>query len=376
MISGWVAYDPAFYNDCMFTRFPLPLLMVCLLGGCSTSPPSGPILLGHLSSSPDEEEIHGIALAVDPINADAARHITGRKIRVIHADAGKSPDEALGQASRLLTLDKVEALLGPGAYSQVEKTILAAQSPPTLVLTLAGYAGNSPGAMAFPVGLDPAEQGRFLAQYIKESVKTDRVVILKENDAMVAGLAARALAGHLSPTKVVEHAIKAGETPDLFQNFDKEGSSTFVLCGSAKSILTWRSKLPKQHLFIAGEELELARLASDRDAERPLTAVVSFDSVDGSAAAQAFTKRFQEKYGKLPSLAAALAHDSANVWIEAARRANSIQYDKLREQLTKADATFPILTGNIRWMNQSPRRPGFVVRFEGPSTTLLKRYEP
>ena len=60
----------------------------------------------HLQPSQNDEEFYGSSMAVDEINADPAKRVLGRKLKVIHADAGSTPDEAQGQTARLLTVDK------------------------------------------------------------------------------------------------------------------------------------------------------------------------------------------------------------------------------------------------------------------------------
>ena len=356
------------------------LLAMTLACGCSRTPPPGPIVLGHLNPPRSEDEVQGITLAVDALNADPAKHVMSRKIKVIHADAGASPDEGQGQVARLLTIDKVDGLIGGSRWPNAEKLAIAAQSPPTVLVAPSGYAGYQPNSLLFPVGLAPTDQGRTLARYVKENLKGSKVIVLKEGDALLPGLVANSFLESFSggDRSAAERTIKGGETPDYLKDLGNEKPAAIVLCGSAKQVLAWRAKLPGNvPLLFGGEEADVAVLQSDVDGVKPLEAVVSFHPGDETPAAKEFVRQFSEKYGKPPTLAAALAHDAILVWAEAARRANSLQADKIREQFLKANATFPVLTGSLSFgPSQTPRRATLMIRIGSNRISLIGRYEP
>jgi len=341
--------------------------------GCSHSAPTAPIVLGHLQSGQNDDEMHGIALAVETINADAGNNVIARKLKVIHSDAGATPDETQGQAVRLLTIDKVEGLIGADRWPQAEKMALAAQSPATIAMSLNGYAGSPAVASLFPVGIAPDEQGRALARYVKETLKSAKVVVLVEADATIPRLIAKSFIEHFGSG--AEHTIKAGEAPDSLKDLGKPDA--IVMCGSAKSVLAWRSKLPSVSLLFGGEEADVPTLQAEADSMKPIVAAVSFHPDDETPAAKEFVRQYQEKHLKPPTIAAALAHDAVGVWAEAARRSNSLQADKIREQLMKNDATFNVLTGQLSFAaNHSPRRAIFLIKTEGNQMPKLLAREP
>jgi branched-chain amino acid transport system substrate-binding protein len=342
--------------------------------GCSHSAPTGPIVVGHLLPGQNDDEFHAVSMAVEAINADPAALLLGRKLKVIHADAGSTPDEAQGQTARLLTVDKVDAVIGTNRWAQAEKMALAAQSPLVIALSLNGYAGAPASAPLFPVGIAPAEQGRALCRYIKESLKGTKAVVLKEADAVIPGLIAKAFVQHFG-SGAVEMSLKAAEAPDTLKDLGKPDA--IVLCGSAKAVVNWRSKLPDAPLLFGGEEADTPLLQVESKAARPFFAVVSFLPADETPAAKEFVRKFQDQFGKPPTVSAALAHDAVVVWTEAVRRANSLETDKIRQQLTKKDASFGVLTGQLSYAaDQSPRRPLFIVRYAGLESSLVIRYEP
>ncbi len=346
----------------------MPLLFV----GCGRSSDTSPVPIGHLHHAGDEESIRGVTLAVEQINADSARHVAGRKVHVIHADGGTTPDEAQGQTTRLITLDKVDALIGGNRWGPVERLALAAQSPATVAVTCNGYGGAPFAPMLFPIGAAPSEIGKTLARHCKE-VKASKVIVLKEADAVVPGLIARSFAEQWG--SAAEHTIRGNETPDFLKDLKADA---IVLCASARSALAWKTKLPPGiPLLFGGEEADIAILQREIEAKRDILAVASFHPDDPTPTAREFVQRYQERFGKAPGLGAALAYDALMIWAEAARRANSASSDKVREQLAKKQATFATLTGSL-WFeaDQTPRRPLFVVRIASDGIKLDKRYDP
>src|SRR5947209_9095846 len=93
-----------------------PILLLALVG-CGNPPGTDPIFVGHLAplSGPDkligEHARRGILLAVEEVNQEDNR-IQGRRVNVLHADTRGETDQAKNEAVRLITINKVTALLG------------------------------------------------------------------------------------------------------------------------------------------------------------------------------------------------------------------------------------------------------------------------
>ena len=354
------------YRHCFWI---VPLLVV----GCGRSTPTGPVVLGHLQHASNEDEVHGVALAVEEMNADPARHVAGRKLRAIHADAGANPDEAQGQAARLVTLDKVDALIGGSRWGSVERLTLAAQSPSTVAVTCNGYGGAAAAPNLFPIGAAPAEIGRTLARHCKEVLKVAKVIVLREADAVVPGVIAKSFAEHFGSAS--EQVIRANESPDSLKDLKADA---ILLCASARAALGWRGKLPSGiPILFGGEEADLPILQRESEAKRDIIGVSSFHGDDSSQGIRDFVQRYQQRFGKPPTAAAALSYEAVMIWSEAARRANEATSDKVREQLARKQATFAVLSGSL-WFEaeQSPRRPLFAVRVSADGIKLERRYDP
>src|SRR5262245_34846968 len=93
-------------------------LTALLPGACSRYGPSDSHQIGHLAprTGPDQAAgqrlIAAVAMVVDETNHDDANRIDNRPLTVVHADTGAEVDGFAFQATRLLAVNHVEALLG------------------------------------------------------------------------------------------------------------------------------------------------------------------------------------------------------------------------------------------------------------------------
>src|SRR5438132_3170893 len=114
------------------------LVLVCgimltgALTGCSSRVSSEPIAIGHVAplSGPDkaagEQAKQAILLAVEAVNGTESS-VLGRRIEVRHADT-HGDLEALGnEAVRLITVNRVVALLGGSDAEQADRLSRATQ---------------------------------------------------------------------------------------------------------------------------------------------------------------------------------------------------------------------------------------------------------
>ena len=91
----------------------------------------------------------------------------------------------------------------------------------------------------------------------------------------------------------------------------------------------------------------------------------------------AFAARYREKYGQPPSAAAVLAHDAFAIWVEAVRRANTLDVGPVREQLLKRDQPFDALTGPLKFADDhTARRPIFVGTIAGGTLKDVRAFDP
>jgi len=66
---------------------------------------------------------------------------------------------------------------------------------------------------------------------------------------------------------------------------------------------------------------------------------------DTSATSQAFVEAYKKQYGQVPDAMAVLGYDAANIIIDAIKRANSLDPEKIREALA-GTKDYPAITGS------------------------------
>src|SRR5437879_2498637 len=117
---------------CLVLLCGIMMLTAAALPGCSSRVSSEPIAIGHVAplSGPDkaagEQAKQAILLAVEAVNGSESS-VLGRRIEVRHADT-HGDLEALGnEAVRLITVNRVVALLGGSDAEQADRLGRATQ---------------------------------------------------------------------------------------------------------------------------------------------------------------------------------------------------------------------------------------------------------
>src|SRR6186713_1064915 len=179
------------------------------------------IVIGHFASMTGNTAHFGqdtdkaVRLAIDEVNA--AGGVLKKKVRVVTLDDRGDSAEASNAVSRLIDVEKVHALLGEvssslslagGRVAQRRKVVMVSPSSTNPKVT---EVGDYIFRVCF---LDPF-QGKVMATYAKNTLKMDKVAILRDvkNDYSI-GLADAFKASFtaLGGTVVVEQSYSAGDT--------------------------------------------------------------------------------------------------------------------------------------------------------------------
>jgi ABC-type branched-subunit amino acid transport system substrate-binding protein len=348
----------------------LSLLLVTLLAvGCNRSDKDKPIELGHIYAPGGEagDEERALKLAVEEWNKDPSKLPQGRRLQIRHAPGGAKPEEWGAQATRLVALDKATALFGGDRGVFAERIGMAVQGENVLAISPAGWPGPAAGQNLFTVGLSPGERGRLLARRARE--RNPKTVLVLRDPAARAAIAAadRFIAECRAFSPPV--AIRVAEVTD---EQTPNGDVVFLAC-SARYAVRQRD-FYKGSLFLFGDEdAELPALLAEGPATENFVVATAVNPDDPSERFTAFAKLYQEQYKQPPTVAAVLAHDALAVWVEAARRADSLDANPIREQLLKREQPFDVLTGPLTFADDhTAQRPAFVGRVSGGRLAELK----
>ncbi len=326
----------------------------------------------------------GVRLAIDAKNA--AGGIKGKMIKLITADNQGKPEEAAAVVKKLITQDKVIAVLGEVAST---RSLAAAPIAQNYKIPMVSPSSTNPqvtqkGDYIFRVCFIDPFQGSVMAKFTHENLKLKKVAILKDLKSDYSlGLA----------EFFVKKFKELGGTIVAEQNF-QTGDSDF------KAQLTQIRSSAPDAIFIPAYYTEvglIARQARQLGLKAVLLGGDGWDSPKlfeiGQAAVQGsyfsnhytsestnpatvdFIKRFREKFNETPDGLAAAGYDAALILIQAIERSADMSPTAIRDELAKT-TDFDGATGKITINKErNADKDAFIVKVDGKAlkfVTLLK----
>ncbi|EGO61765.1 ABC transporter substrate-binding protein [Acetonema longum] len=333
---------------------------------------------------------NGIKLAVK--EANAAGGILGKQIALIVADNKSEPAESANAATKLITQDKVVALLGPASSSNVLAALSVASDYKVPLLT--------------PTGTNPRitiENGK-LKEFAFRSCFIDPF-----QGTVMANFAAKEL---MVKTAAIYYDSSSDYSKSLTQVFEesfaKNGGK--VLAKEAflqkdqdfKSALTKLKASNAEVIYIPAYYEEVSKIvkqARELGITSPLLGTDGWDSpklteIAGAAAlnntffsnhyssqgqdprVQKFVADYKQEYGQEPDTFAVLGYDGALMLIDAIKRANSTEPVKIKEALAQT-RDLQVLTGVLSLdQNHDPVKSAVVVEMKDGKQTFKAKVNP
>ncbi len=297
----------------------------------------------------------GLKLAIEEINKKGG--VLGKKIRIVVEDNQSKPEESALAVSKLISRDKVCAVIGEVASSRTLAAAPIAQAAKIPLITPGSTnpAVTQKGDYIFRVCFLDSFQGRAIAKFATETLKLKKVAILKDvkNDYSIG----------LSDFFAAAFTEMGGEVT-VVQAYS-EGDRDF------KAQLTAIKAKSPQAIIVPGYYTEVALIVKSA---RELGITVPFLGGDGWDSAKlleiggsalngcyfsnhyspdadipevkAFVSAYKAKYGKTPDALAALGYDAGLILVDAIKRAGSADPKKIRDALA-ATKNFRAVTGVI-----------------------------
>ncbi len=334
----------------------LAALLAC---GCARDTAGQTIWVGHLAPLGEvggEQAVQAMQLALERWKEDGYS-AGGKPVGVRHADAAKG--QARAEATRLLTVNRVAALIvGPGVR-EVEEVLALARPREAPVVVLDEVADEALAGPAILLGPSPRERGRALAEYALGLDKRKRALIVTDAKDRVAAAVAAAFA---------EKWREGGGTVTEAEA-DKGAASAVLLALPPEQAKAWVEKA----------SLEVPILYGGPDGGRPrateklalVEATAWTDLAQLPEDGQAWVKRYTERFRAPPGRAAMLAHDGIGLVLSGLRETEGAAGAKLTQQLASRKS-FESVTGTVRWAEGGPRRTLYLVREGGGKRELLK----
>ena len=349
-------------------RIPLLLsALACLavLAGCGKAGDGAPaagttIKIGEFASLTGKEATFGQSshkgtlLAVEELNA--AGGLLGKQIEFIYEDNRSTPGESATIAKKLITRDKVVAILGEVASGRSLEAapIAQANKVPMISPSSTNPKVTETGDYIFRVCFTDPFQGRLLAEFAKRTLKAQKVAIVSDVSAPYSmGLAQYFREPFVANGgQVVSEQKYTGGDKDFKAQLTviKNSAPDAVLVPGyytdAGLIVAQARQLGIKAPLFGGDGWEAPELLQIAGAALEGTYYSTHFSADNTdPLVQKFVAAYKAKNnGETPDAMAALGYDSVMVLADAIRRAGTTDGPKLRDALA-ATKDFPGATG-------------------------------
>ena len=329
----------------------------------------------------------GLTLAIEELNA--AGGVLGKKLELITEDNQTKPGESATAVKKLISRDKVVALIGEVASGRSLEAAPIAQAAkiPMIAPAATNPKVTQTGNYIFRVCFIDPFQGTVMAKFAQTDLKAKKVAVLSS----VSNAYSVGLAKFFKETFTANGGIIVSE-----KNFS-EGDKDF------RAQLTAVKAAGADAVFVPSYYTEAALIARQA---RDLGINVPFFGGDGWVAdqlleiggealngcyysthfspenqdpvVQAFVKKFKARWGanENPDAFAALGYDAAYVLVDAIKRAGSTEGPKLRDALA-ATRNFAGVTGvtNID-TNRDASKPAAIIAIKNGKLEFLKTVAP
>lgn len=333
--------------------------------GTSEQTATGDILVGMYGSltgdgaSFGQSSVEGAQLAVEEIN-NAGGLLGGRKVRLLVEDDQSRPEEASNAVTKLITQDKVVAVLGEVAS---RRTLAAAPVAQRYKIPLITPASTNErvtqvGDYIFRVCFIDPFQGEVLAKFAFNDLKARKVAVLKD----------------------IQQDYSVGLTNSIQKTFTSLGGQVLepvsYSSGDAdfRAILTQVRAQKPDAIFATGYYPEAAiivrqarelgmtmpilggdgwvgdALKNGREALKNTFISNHYSGENPDPIVQNFRKAYRAKFNREPDSIAALGYDAAKVLADSIARAAATDGPKVRDAIAAADVAG--VTGRLK-MNAS-----------------------
>lgn len=356
-------------------------------GGAAT----GPILVGEFGSMTGSEATfgqsthNGIMLAVEEVNA--AGGIGGRMVEVKSYDDQGKTEEAGTAVTRLITQDKVVAILGEVASSL---SIAGGRVAQQYGVPMVSPSSTNPqvtqiGDKVFRVCFIDPYQGYVMAKFSRENLKYDTVAVLyDQGQAYSKGLKDDFIKSYtaMGGTIASEQAYTGGD-----QDFSAQLTNIRAARPQAVFVPGYYTDVGNIALQARKLGLEVPLLGGDGWDSSKLTEIGG-QAIEGSyysnhysheeerAEVKEFVAKYQAKHGQVPDGLAALGYDAGRLLFDAMKRAPSLSGEDLAKALS-GTRDFPGVTGTISIdADRNARKPAVILEVKGGKPTYVATIQP
>ena len=321
---------------------------------------TGDILVGFYGSltgdgaSFGQSSREGAELAVDELNT--AGGVLGRKLRLLVEDDQSKPEEASNAVTKLVTQDKVVAVIGEVASRRTLAAAPIAQRYQIPMITPASTNEKvtEVGDYVFRVCFIDPFQGEVLAKFAYNDLKARKVAILRDQSQDYSvGLT----------DSVAQHFTRLGGQvlpPVSYSSGDADFRAVLTRIRSDKPDVVFATGYYSEAAIIVRQARELGMkmpllggdgwvgdaLQNGRDALNNTYISNHYSGDNPDPIVQNFVSTYKKRFNRDPDAIAALAYDAIKVLADSLTRAQSTEGPKLRDAIASADV--PGVTGRLK----------------------------
>lgn len=328
----------------------------------------------------------GIVLAIEELNA--AGGVLGKKFELVSEDNQTKPGESSTAAKKLITRDKVIALLGEVASS---RSLEAAPIAQQMRIPMIAPAATNPkvtetGNYIFRVCFIDPFQGTVMAKFATETLKVKKVAILSSvSSAYSVGLAKffREQFTADGGAVAVEQKFSEGDKDFRAQLTAVKAANVeavFVPSYYTEAALIVRQarSLGIDVAFFGGDGWEAPELLQiGGDALNGCYYSTHFSPENKDPVVAAFNTKYQARWaGEVPGAFSALGYDAVYVLADAIKRAGTTEGPKLRDALAKTK-DFAGVTG-VTTINdkRDATKPAAIIAINSGKLEFMKTVAP
>jgi len=327
----------------------------------------------------------GITLAFEELNA--AGGVLGKKIELVTEDDQSKPGQSATVVRKLITQDKVVAILGDATSSATLESAPIAQSDkiPMITPSATNPRITEVGDFIFRVCFLDEFQGRVIARFAKQNLKAQHVAILTDTKQDYSVDLAKFFKDEftkLGGTISVEQSYSTGDS-------DFRAQLTSIRAAKPDAIYVPGYYQEVGLIIRQGRQigLKMPFIGCDGWANQALLDIGGkavegcyftnhFSPDDQAANVKEFIEKYRQKYGSVPDTFGALGYDAARLLAGAIQRAGTTETTAIRDALAKT-ADFEGVTGRISFdPNRNASKPGLVVTIKGGRFEIAERIQP
>ncbi|WHY77542.1 ABC transporter substrate-binding protein [Neobacillus sp. WH10] len=332
----------------------------------------------------------GIDLALEEINKEG---IDGKKLKLVPFDNKSEAPEAINGATKLISQDKVVAIIGAATSGNTKAQIEIAQSSSVPLLTPTGTAddvtvkGGKLNDFVFRTCFIDPFQGTVAANFASKDLNAKSAAIFIDSASDYSkGLAAsfKELFEKKGGKIVKEEAYVAKDTDFHAQltNIKGEQPDFIFVPGYYEEvglIVKQARELGIDVPMMGADGWDSPKLIelAGKDALNNTFITNHYSSGDSDTKVQDFVKAFKAKYkDKSPDAFNALGYDSAYFIADAIKRAGSGDSKKIQKALAETDG-LELVTGKMKLdKNHNPIKSAVILEYKDGEQTFKTKVSP